>query len=302
MLCQEPEDKEIVTADGFINELLAQSSKYYTNTLSLSADHEEADTRLALNAINANCHTVVVAARDKDVLIILVSHCERMRCNDLWMMSGTSKKRKFIPVKEILNTLPEGSVQALIPFHTLTGCDTTSYLSGHTKASAWKIFKESHELLQNMGEGGTNEQVIRKAEQFLCHVYGAGHINTTNEARHVLFFKKIKREALPPTSDAAHLQIRRAHFQAMIWKQAGSPHHDLPSPRDFGWELSEDRLKPILMTAEAIHAASLEMIFCGCNTRCRNKRCRCRKANLPCKALCKCKSATEDDTCLNDER
>ena len=117
-----------------------------------------------------------------------------------------------------------------------------------------------------MGEGGINEQVIQKAEQFLFHVYGAGHINTTNEARHIIFFKKINPDALPPTSDTAHLHIRRAHFQAMIWKQAGSPHQDLPSPTDFGWELSEDRLKPILMTAEAIPAASLEMIFCGSNT------------------------------------
>ena len=301
LLRQAPEDKEIVTAGGFINELLARSSKYYTDTLSLSADHEEADTRLALHAINATCNTVLVAARDTDVLIILVSHCERMRCNDLLMMSGTSKRRKYIPVKEVLHILPERSVRALIPFHTLTGCDTTSYLSGHTKASAWKVFKESHELLQNTGEGDINEHIIRKAEQFLCCVYGAGHIKTTNEAQHVLFFKKGKPEALPPTSDAAHLHIRRAHFQAMIWKQAGSPLQDLPSPTDFGWELSEGRLKPVLMTAEAIPTASLEMIFCGCSTRCRNKRCRCRKAMLPCTTLCNCKSATEDHTCLNDE-
>ena len=107
LLRQTPEDKEIVTVGGFINEMLAQSSKYYTDILSLSADHEEADTRLALRANNATCHTVVVAARDTDVLIILVSQCERMQCNDLWMMSGTSKKRKFIPVKEILNALPQ---------------------------------------------------------------------------------------------------------------------------------------------------------------------------------------------------
>eukprot|EP00795_Rhopilema_esculentum_P009000 gene9000-biopygen10560 len=173
LLRQATEDKEIVTAGGFINELLARSSKYYTDTLSLIADHEEADTRLALRAINVTCNCcIVVATRDADVLIILVSHFERMRCNDLWMMSGTSKKRKHIPVKEILHALPEGSVHTLIPFHTLIGCDTTSYLSGSTKTSAWKVFKESHELLQNMGEG------------------------------------------------------------------------------DFGWELSEDRLKPILMTVK----------------------------------------------------
>ena len=141
---------------------------------------------------------------------------------------------------------------------------------------------------------------MRKTEQYLCHVYGAGHINTRMKPD-VLFSKKIKPESLPPTSDVAHLYIRRAHFQAMIWKPAGSPHQNLPSPTDFRWELSEDRLKLILMTAEAIPAASLGMIFCRCSRRCRNKRCRSRKTNLPCTALCKSKSATEDDTCLNDE-
>ena len=67
--------------------------------------------RLVLHAINSTCDKVVVAARDTDVLVILVSHSDRMQCKDHWMMPGPSKKRKYIPVKEILHVLSQGSAR-----------------------------------------------------------------------------------------------------------------------------------------------------------------------------------------------
>ena len=300
LITRAPESKEIVTAGGFRDVLEVRSSRATTDQLlCLSTNHEEADTRVALHAMNAFSDAVVVSARDTDVLIILVSHFHRMQCKELWMKAGTSKKQKYIPVHEIARSLSTSCLQALIPFHAITGCDTTSYISGNTKASAWKVFKEHHAMLKNLGEDHFNEENMKSAEKFIWYLYNASKASSVNEARHILFFKKGKPEALPPTSDALHHHIKRAHYQSMVWKKAHDAIQVLPSPCDWGWETTDAGVKPVLMTAEAIPPSSMEMIYCNCRTQCKSQRCKCRKAKLLCTALCGCKDGGDEEHCMN---
>ena len=101
-LCsQAPVDKEIVVAGGFRDELQVKSSTCTIDLGPLKSTHEEADTRLVLHAVHSQFHTVVVSSRDTDVLLLLVSHFQRMQCQHLWMKSGTSKKRRYIPIDEV---------------------------------------------------------------------------------------------------------------------------------------------------------------------------------------------------------
>ena len=65
----------------------------------LMASHEEANTRLVLHSINSSCNTVVVSARDTDVLQLLVAHFPRFTCQNLWMMGDTSKECKYCNIK-----------------------------------------------------------------------------------------------------------------------------------------------------------------------------------------------------------
>ena len=74
------------------------------------------------------------------------------------MMSGTASKRKYYNIKAIYENLPAGSTEALLSFHALTGCDTTSFIYKHFKKSAWKIFLDHYELLLSKGEGVLTEQ------------------------------------------------------------------------------------------------------------------------------------------------
>ncbi|PIK40694.1 hypothetical protein BSL78_22449 [Apostichopus japonicus] len=111
-----PPDKEVVVAGGFENEQEVKSSHTATNIMPLRASHEEADTRLVLHAVNIPFDTVVVSAQDTDVLLLLVAHFHRVQCNHLWMMAGTKKKRKYIPVDAVRQKLPTGSENALLPF------------------------------------------------------------------------------------------------------------------------------------------------------------------------------------------
>ena len=66
--------KEIIAAGGFEDELEVRSSKMTTDIYSLRARHEEADSRMVLYVVESDSQTVVVQARDTDVLLLLVSH------------------------------------------------------------------------------------------------------------------------------------------------------------------------------------------------------------------------------------
>ena len=168
---QAPTDKEILVAGGFRDELMVKSTQDITDVTPFKSTHEEADTRLVLHAIHCQFNTVVVASRDTDVLLLLVYHFQRMSCEHLWMMCGTSKKRRYIPIEHVFNNQPTGSVSTLLAFHALTGCDTTSYIANHSKRTSWRVFKEHRELLNGLGIGELTGQKIKSSEAFLCRLY-----------------------------------------------------------------------------------------------------------------------------------
>ena len=77
----------------------------------------------------------------------------------------------YIPIDVVVNSLLKHSAANLLPFHALTGCDNTSYFANYIKKSSWKVFKEHHQLLQNLGIGGLTQETIRSTEAFVCRIY-----------------------------------------------------------------------------------------------------------------------------------
>lgn len=295
-----PTDQIVVTAGGYEGEEGVGSNIVDFDVEGISAFHEEADTRLVLHGIHCNRNRsmsdIVIVSRDTDVLVLLVAHFKDLQCK-VWMMSGTSKSQKYIPVHEIHNSLPDGSDRALLPFHALTGCDTTSYLYGHSKTAALKIFVTDFKLIEDVGEGQLTSEQSDKAEKFICKIYGQDS-NKTNEARFVMYHRCNIPEMLPPTSDAIRLHIARAHYQSLVWKQANVTDPVLPEPQQSGWKLERNTLVPVLMTKSPIPVACIEMIKCSCKTGCRSLRCKCRKSGLPCTRMCSCDNDS-DVLCIN---
>ena len=123
-----PPDKVVVAAGGFVHEREVQSSDRAIDLSALRATHEEADTRLIVHCVNNSLDSIVVSARDTDVLLLLIAHVPHIPCPYLYMMSGTATKRKYFNIRAIYENLPAGSVSALLPFHALPGCDTTSFI------------------------------------------------------------------------------------------------------------------------------------------------------------------------------
>ena len=213
------------------------------------------------------------------------------------MMSGTSKKRRYIPIDAVFSKPPRGSATSLLAFHALTGCDTTSYIANHTKQSSWKVFKEHHELLKNLGIGELTEETIKSSEMFVCRIYNVDKTDSVDAARHILFAKTGKPEAMAPTSDALYFHLRRVHHQVMIWRKAHCPTPELHAPTEMGWKLGESGLQPILMSLSPIPDSCLEMVACTCRKQCKTQRCKCAKSSLRCTSMCACHQQSHD--CMN---
>ena len=120
----------MVVAGGFEEEDTVKYNQAELDISDLRALHEEADTRIVFHASHcankSGAVNIIVSARDTDVLILLLAHFHEIKI-DMWMSAGTAKKPKYIPVHDVYKCLPEGSSRAILPFHALTGCNTTSF-------------------------------------------------------------------------------------------------------------------------------------------------------------------------------
>lgn len=93
---------EVVTAGGFTNELQAESTSR-RNVKNLESNHEEADTRLILHAVDAKdrgYERTIIICKDTDVLFLLVHFFDSLS-KEVWMQTGTSQSKKYTPVHEI---------------------------------------------------------------------------------------------------------------------------------------------------------------------------------------------------------
>lgn len=183
--------------------------------MELSSNHEEADTRLILHAMNAyreGYARLVVKCRDTDVFLLLIHHLVQLPVK-MWMVSGTSNKIKGYASHLVAQQLPVSVRLNILGFHALTGCDTTSSFSGISKKTCWKQFLAHPELLSGVGRDGNPEL----AEKFVCLLYGLKEVTGIDDARRILFVKaKRALEMLPPTKDALELHVARSNYQATV--------------------------------------------------------------------------------------
>ena len=174
----------------------------------------------------------------------------------------------------------------MLSFHALTGCDTTSAFHGYGKKSCWKTFLNQPLLVAGIGRDGE----LAPIEQFVCHLYGKHEQSSIDQARLQLFGKAKKGfEMLPPTKDALELHTIRANYQAKIWLQADQQHIHVSSPVDTSaWINEEGCLKAVWTRLSPIPDSCLELVTCGCKSKCRKIRCSCFRKDIKCSYACSC--------------
>ena len=152
----------------------------------IKSTDKEVDPRIVVQCKHTPSQNIVVWSTDTGELLLLVAHATTIN-RQIITKDGTCKSQKFISIKAIINAsgFQPSTALALLPFHALTWSDTTSYLAGHSKRTALTVFQRNPEL---------REITIDSCEKLICSLYRAGDVNTTDEARSVLFKKSLKPE------------------------------------------------------------------------------------------------------------
>lgn len=294
-----PIGKTVVLAGGFRDPLrVCKLTKGHSEPLDeLQSDHEEADTRMILHALHASHDhdRVVVHSPDTDVAVLSVYSFSSMQCTEMWFRTGTKDKLRYLPIHTIANRIGPAMCRALPGFHSLTGCDSTSALSGIGKKKGFELLKTSGEYQDTASQLGENltlsERCQTSSEKLVCALYTKDARPTADGTRYFLFCQKQKQnENLPPTSNSLRHHIQRANFQAFVWKKCLSPFQNLPSPCGHGWQLVSGVLQPLLMSKEPAPTAILELISCKCKASgCkRSDLCQCKANSLVCTEACLC--------------
>ena len=113
---------------------------------------EEADTRMLLHAGFADADftargvqgTVVIRSPDTDVLVLAVNYLPKMANTvKMWLetdtINSTTDKRRFVPVHSICAAVGPQFCNVLPAVHSLTGCDSVSFLFGIVKKTVFNV-------------------------------------------------------------------------------------------------------------------------------------------------------------------
>ena len=232
-----------------------------------------------------------------DVVVLATSFFHALQTkglSELWILFGSGRKQRFLPIHQIAIKLGESEASALRGFHAFTGCDTVSAFAAKGKRTAWmkwNSYESVTDAFPAMSNPGTSLQQsdLKLLEGFVVILYRADiELQTVNAARKDLFASKSKSvNSLLPTSDALAQHVLRATYQGgHIWGQSYKIITDLPSPGDWGWTPEGKGRTPKWIKQPTIWQACRELVKHGCRQGCNKNKCTCASANVPCTLMC----------------
>ena len=75
-----------------------------------------------------------------DVVVLAIHHFHQLKLSELWIGFGSGKTFRDIPIHHVSRELGPQRCQALLFFHSFTGCDVTSAMFGVGKKTAWNAW------------------------------------------------------------------------------------------------------------------------------------------------------------------
>lgn len=225
-LAQKSMEYAVLNGKHFIVSWACQCEATHQETEHLQSNHEEADTKLILHAIDATVKgatSLEIHSPDTDVLVLALRRFPEL-CQNSFFVTGSGQRRRRISLMPIFQSLGAAKVAALPAFHALSGAENTGSFSGKGKLACWKVFdKGDRNIVDALTSLGTTElpgeDTMKGIEKFVCQLYQPKTgISEVKELRWSLFKKKqAQSERLPPTQAALHQAILRAHYQTMVW-------------------------------------------------------------------------------------
>ena len=100
--------------------------------------------------------------------------------------------------------------------------------------------------------------------------------------------------SLPPTDEALFQHILRSHYQVLIWKSVLLKGPPVENATDWGWEIKNGLLEPVIGAYEVAPADVLKVVACGCESEksCSRRNCSCNASGISCTTFCKCNGDT----------
>lgn len=161
------------------------------------------------------------------------------------------------------------------------------------KRKAWKVLlsKPQHQaVLAKVGdEFPLSADAHQGCEKYVCHLYGHPECDEINNARYKVFCARSPTPPqLPPCADALTQHLKRANFQAYVWKQALVAQPVLPSPSEHGWSLDHSSVSITWGLLPPAPPELMKIIRCSCTTGCSSRRCSCVQSSISCTGACQC--------------
>ena len=271
-----------------------------SNIVTHQSKEGDADTLIVQTTlqITQQNESVVVAADDTDVLVMLLYHLKKSM-NVIYTTDCKEKGAKYaIPMWWDLPSLIKANPErSLLPFaHAWTGCDTTStiFRQGKTRFLAHLKKKEGKGLANLFGnQSSTQEEIGHAGAKIMTQMYNGKPSDTLTTLRYVKWQQMalknttIEPSLLPPTERAAHFHALRVHLQVMQWITLDLKSED---PKIWGWTQKDNKLIPVKTDMEAAPDSLLNAVRCNGKISSKNTRgssaCSCVKNGLKCVAAC----------------
>ena len=210
-----------------------------------SSNHIEADTRIILEASKSS-NTVIVRGADTDILVLLCYTHSILNCVNRWVMKIDSER--FVDINIIRGHYGNDICKILPAYHSLTGCDSTSYPVNVGKIKPFKILIREASLLSEFGSSAESFHHLDDAKLFVqTLMYSGTKEETVTETRTKMYMKqKIKSSStLIPDESSLMEHLRRADLQTYIWKQCVIQNMAIPALNGRGWVDEEGKVSPV---------------------------------------------------------
>ncbi|KAG0702222.1 hypothetical protein GWK47_025151 [Chionoecetes opilio] len=234
----------------------------------MATTHEEADNIIVQQAIAvavAQQQPVTVLADDTDVNPLLLYHYLEQGIQTPMFMESLVKERNVIDIQATVKK-HQNIIPAILAGHALTGCDTVAACFGIGKGEMLKVLKTGLNL-DMIGNAEANwPEVLEQATQFIASCYGQSKTNSMSEARVSVWTSRTGKSgatvtpklcSLPPTTEAFIENVKRAHLQTCIWKNALQLDPPDLEPTSYGW-IKESRTKSLLPTTVPTNRLGVE--------------------------------------------
>eukprot|EP00116_Pleurobrachia_bachei_P000461 sb/3460723/ len=256
-------------------------------------DHQEADTRTVLHAIELlrEYDSVTIRANDTDILIICVGFIPRIpKTKNILLQFGALKKPYILSSRRIAETIGARAAYGLPMLHAISGCDYIPNFYYKGKAKWWNNFTKDPSIAkvfcQVLKKPKEVPKFFKDIELFILEkIYNAADPES-GCAKVRLEMLKAANSAddvrlICPSEDALQQQILRAVYVSRFWMKSNLKIMNLPPQREWGW-CDQNQFK---WNSKPIYQHKLyDLTYtCGCRTsdctkcKCRNcwRKCAC---------------------------